>query len=118
MFVAFRRILPKQNRGSNKILEKQASCIFGTVFIHVWLQKRPRSRTMNSVHEAILADLVFPSEVVGKRTRVKLDGKRTIKVHLDKTQQTNVEHKTDAIGGVYKSLTGKDVTFEFPDPIF
>jgi len=43
-------------------------------------QKRPRSRTLTAVHEAILQDVVFPAEVVGKRTRVKLDGKQIIKV--------------------------------------
>lgn len=51
------------------------------------------SRTLTHVHDAILEDLCFPSEIVGKRIRVKLDGTRLIKVHLDKGQQTNVEHK-------------------------
>jgi hypothetical protein len=37
--------------------------------------------------------LVYPAEIVGKRTRVKLDGSKQIKVHLDKNQQTTVEHK-------------------------
>ncbi|XP_014902112.1 small ribosomal subunit protein eS7 [Poecilia latipinna] len=53
----------------------------------------PPSRTLTSVHDAILEDLVFPSEIVGKRIRVKLDTSRLIKVHLDKAQQNNVEHK-------------------------
>jgi hypothetical protein len=43
---------------------------------------------------------VFPAEIVGKRIRVKLDGSQLIKVHLDKNQQTNIEHK------VRKLLTG------------
>lgn len=47
------------------------------------------------MHDAILEDLVFPSEIVGKRIRVKLDGSRLIKVHLDKAQQNNVEHKVN-----------------------
>lgn len=51
------------------------------------------SRTLTSVHENILEDLCFPSEIVGKRIRIKLDGSRLIKVHLEKTQQTNIEHK-------------------------
>lgn len=54
------------------------------------------SRTLTAVHDAILEDLVFPSEIVGKRIRVKLDGSRLIKVHLDKAQQNNVEHKVRA----------------------
>uniref|UniRef100_A0A8C6E0I7 40S ribosomal protein S7 n=1 Tax=Moschus moschiferus TaxID=68415 RepID=A0A8C6E0I7_MOSMO len=57
---------------------------------------RVGSRTLTAVHDAILEDLVFPSEIVGKRIRVKLDGSRLIKVHLDKAQQNNVEHK---VGG-------------------
>lgn len=49
------------------------------------------------MYDAILDDLVFPAEIVGKRIRVKLDGKQIIKVHLDKTQQTNIEHKVRII---------------------
>jgi len=49
------------------------------------------------VHDAILEDLCYPSEIVGKRIRIKLDGTRLIKVHLDKAQQTNVEHKVNSV---------------------
>ncbi|KAH7697356.1 small subunit ribosomal protein 7, partial [Aphelenchoides avenae] len=80
-------------------------------------QQRPRSRTLTAVHDAILSDLVFPAEVVGKRTRVKLDGKQLLKVHLDKAQLTNVEHKVDTFSAVYKRLTGKEVSFTFPEPL-
>uniref|UniRef100_A0A2K6QA82 40S ribosomal protein S7 n=1 Tax=Rhinopithecus roxellana TaxID=61622 RepID=A0A2K6QA82_RHIRO len=68
-----------------------------------------------TVHDAILEDLVFPSEIVGKRIRVKLDGTHLIKVHWDKAQQNNVEHKAETFSGVYKKLMGKDVNFEFPE---
>lgn len=51
------------------------------------------SRTLTWVYDAILDDLVFPAEIIGKRIRVKLDGKQIMKVHLDKSQQTNIEHK-------------------------
>ena len=50
---------------------------------------------MTAVHEATLNDLVYPAEIVGKRIRVKLDGSKQMKVHLDKTQQTTVEHKVN-----------------------
>lgn len=69
-----------------------------------------------AVHNAILDDLVYPAEIVGKRIRIRLDGSRLFKVHLDKNQQTNIEHKLDTFSAVYKKLTGKEVTFEFPEP--
>uniref|UniRef100_A0A2I3SNN9 40S ribosomal protein S7 n=2 Tax=Pan TaxID=9596 RepID=A0A2I3SNN9_PANTR len=90
VFIAQRRILPKpirKSRTKNK-------------------QKRPRT-----VHDASLEDLIFPSEIVGKRIHVKLDGSRLIKVRLDKAQQNNAE----TFSGVSKKLTGKDVNFEFPE---
>ncbi|KAJ8306613.1 hypothetical protein KUTeg_017158 [Tegillarca granosa] len=77
----------------------------------------PLIRTLTAVHDSILDDLTFPAEIVGKRIRVKLDGSRLIKVHLDKTQQTNIEHKLDTFTAVYKKLTGKDVNFEFPEAV-
>lgn len=73
------------------------------------------SRTLTSVHDAILEDLVYPAEIVGKRIRIRLDATRLIKVHLDKNQQTNIEHKVETFAAIYKRLTGKEVTFEFPE---
>ncbi|KAG8038094.1 hypothetical protein G9C98_006419 [Cotesia typhae] len=99
MFVGDRKILPKPTR---KTRTKNK-------------QKRPRSRTLTAVYDALLEDLVYPVEIVGKRIRVKLDGSQLIKVHLDKNEQTNIEHKVDTFAGVYKKLTGRDVTFEFPE---
>merc|ERR1712076_94843 len=78
VFIAQRRILAKPTRKANKLK-----------------QKRPRSRTLLAVHNSILDDLVYPAEIVGKRIRVRLDGSRVFKIHLDKAQQTNIEHKTD-----------------------
>jgi len=100
VFIAQRRILPKPTR-KTKLRNKQ---------------KRPRSRTLTAVHDNILEDLVFPAEIVGKRIRIRLDGSRLVKVHLDKNQQTNIEHKVDTFAAIYKRLTGKEVTFEFPEP--
>jgi len=102
VFVAKRTVLPKPSRKYQLKIK----------------QKRPRNRTLTSVHEAILGDLVYPAEIVGKRTRIRLDGSRLIKIHLDKTSQTNIEHKTETFASVYKTLTGKEVTFEFPEPLF
>merc|ERR1712127_275894 len=77
-------------------------------------QKRPRSRTLTAVHESILEDLVYPTEIVGKHTRYRLDGSKIIKVYLDPKEAANVEYKVDTFATVYKRLTGKEVKFEFP----
>lgn len=55
------------------------------------------SRTLTAVHDAILADIVFPAEIVGKRTRICLDGKRLFKIHLDRAFQTSIEHKVSTL---------------------
>jgi small subunit ribosomal protein S7e len=76
--------------------------------------QRPRSRTLTSVHDAILEDLVFPTEIVGKRIRFRVDGSRIMRAYLDPKERNSTEYKLETFGGVYKKLTGKDVTFEFP----
>lgn len=77
-------------------------------------QMRPRSRTLTSVHEKLLEDLVYPTSIVGKRTKVRVDGSKLIKVFLDRKDHTSLEYKLDTFASTYKKLTGKDVTFEFP----
>jgi len=96
VFIAQRRILRKPTRTSRAG------------------QKRPRSRTLTSVHEKILEDLVFPTDIVGKRTRVAVDGSKLLKVYLDAKDATSLEYKLDSFSSVYRRLTGKDVVFEFP----
>jgi small subunit ribosomal protein S7e len=92
--VANRRILPPVARGPSNL--------------------RPRSRTLTAVHEAILGDLVYPTEIVGKRIRYRVDGSKVMKVFLDPKDRNSTEYKVDTFAGVYKKLTGKDVTFEYP----
>ena len=62
----------------------------------------------------MLDDLVFPTEIVAKRTRYRVDGSKVLKVYLDPKDRNTTEYKVDAFAGVYKKLTGKDVAFEFP----
>lgn len=88
VFIGERKFLPKPTRKTRNPMK----------------QKRPRSRTLTAVYDAILEDLVFPAEIVGKRIRVKLDGSQLIKVHLDKNQQTTIEHKVSFHKNCYSQL--------------
>ncbi|KAF8475870.1 ribosomal protein S7e [Kalaharituber pfeilii] len=95
VFLAFRRILPVPSRRSRVT------------------QKRPRSRTLTAVHEGLLEDLVYPTEIVGKRVRTKTDGSKVTKVFLDSKEKSLVDYKVDTFREVYRKLTGKQVNFEF-----
>ncbi|KAH3677621.1 hypothetical protein WICMUC_001724 [Wickerhamomyces mucosus] len=97
VFLAERRILPKPGRRAKQ------------------LQKRPRSRTLTAVHDKILEDLVFPSEIVGKRVRYLVGGNKIQKVLLDSKDATAVDYKLESFQSIYNKLTGKQVVFEFPE---
>jgi len=76
--------------------------------------QRPRTRTLTSVHENMLEDIVHPAEIVGKRIRYRIDGSKIMKVYLDPKERNNTEYKLETFAGVYRKLTGKDVVFEYP----
>lgn len=99
LIVARRKIVPKPQRNSGLKV------------------KRTRSQTLTAVHEAMLDDIVYPCEIIGKRLRFKRDGTRVLKVHLHPKDRTNVEYKLDSFSSVYRKLSGKTVVFEFPTNI-
>ena len=57
--------------------------------------------------------MVYPTEILGKRTVYRRDGSKQIKVLLDPVEQVRAETKLDTFQAVYKKLTALSVTFEF-----
>ncbi|KAJ4459284.1 putative 40S ribosomal protein S7 [Paratrimastix pyriformis] len=100
--------------GHHVVIIGQRRCLALPVRGRKLKQPRPRSRTLTAIHEAILDDIAHPVEIVGKRIRIHLDGKKQYKIHLDPKEKANVEHKLDTFRSIYRTLTGKDAVFEFP----
>ena len=96
VFIAQREIRPKTNPH------------------HAFKVNRQRPQTLTAVHEAMLHDIVYPSEVVGERLRVRVGGSKLKIVLVDSKEKANVEPRLKAYAAVYKKLTGNNTSFEFP----
>ena len=82
-------------------------------------QKRPFSRTLTSVQEATLEELLLPGNIISDRVRVRLDGTQVRKITLDKTEQHFLEERTEAIKNAYKRLTTRDIEISFDkEPVY
>ena len=82
-------------------------------------QKRAFSRTLTSVQEATLEELLLPGIIINDRTRVRLDGSQVRKIILDKTEQHFLEERTEAIKTAYKKLTTRDIEITFEkEPVY
>ena len=76
-------------------------------------QKIPRNRTLSAVYECLLADLISPADILGKRIRHRMGGSRTLKVLLNVDNKGFLQPRLAAIKQIYSSLTKKDLSFEF-----
>ena len=108
------RELEKKFSGKQVLIIAQRT-ILGKSFARSHKTKgvRPRSRTLTAVQDAILDDIVYPTEIEGKRTRCKVDGKRILNVYLDSKDQANVEARIETYADANNKLTNKQVSFHF-----
>ena len=79
-------------------------------------QMRPRSRTLKAVHKALLEDIVVPSSVTARSTRVGGLGGTQERVYLDPLDRTTVEAKIDHMAHAYAKLTTHKISIDFSKP--
>eukprot|EP00826_Nyctotherus_ovalis_P000097 TRINITY_DN0_c1444_g1_i3.p1 TRINITY_DN0_c1444_g1~~TRINITY_DN0_c1444_g1_i3.p1 ORF type:complete len:216 (-),score=109.80 TRINITY_DN0_c1444_g1_i3:54-701(-) len=76
-------------------------------------EKRPYSRTLTSVHNSYLEDIIYPYEILGRRIRVKVDGTQIFKIHLKEEDRKGIEGRLEALALLYKTMTNRILSFEF-----
>ena len=76
-------------------------------------QMIPRNRTLTSVYDSVLEDLINPALIIGKRIRYRLNGSQLIKIFLNEESRAFLESKTNLIAQLYFALTNRKVVFEF-----
>ena len=65
------------------------------------------------MHDALLEDLFHPANIVGRRTRVRVDGSKLFKVIVDFNDKESLETKLKIAAEIYKLLTNKTLSLEF-----
>ena len=76
-------------------------------------QKIPKNRTLSDVCDMVLADLVSPGQIVGRRMRVRLNGTHLYKVHLNENSREFLQDKVEVITQIYHALTNRKIAIEF-----
>ena len=79
-------------------------------------QMRPRSRTLTAVHNEILNDICFPSNISGRGVRVSADGRKHQKVNMDPLDREIMESRIAAITHCYHRLTTHKIALGFSRP--
>ena len=76
-------------------------------------QKIPKNRTLSDVCDQILADLVAPGQIIGRRMRVRLNGTHLYKIHLNENSREFLQDKVEVITQIYHALTNRKIAVEF-----
>ena len=76
-------------------------------------QKIPRSRTLTSVYDRYLEDILAPAEIIGKRTRFLQNGSQILKVHVSEDSHQFLDERKEIIENLYYQLTHRRINIEF-----
>lgn len=74
----------------------------------------PRDRTLSKIYENNLEDVLYPSTIIGLRTRFPKGNSRVFKVQVDPLDKELIEYKSQAVSAAYKQMTGRNLVIEFP----
>ena len=96
-------IIPAKKRVNGKLYKK----FRGT--------KVPRDRTLSTMFDAYLDDLLYPATIIGKRIRYPKGKVRQFKVLVDPIDKDAIEYKIPCITACYKALTNRPLEIEFSD---
>ena len=82
-------------------------------------QKIPNNRTLTAVYDTLFEDMIYPAQIVGKRTRFSTSGKKLIKYHLNEESKAYTESRVELLSHVYNQLTQRSIAVEFKtEPCF
>merc|ERR1712159_61488 len=76
-------------------------------------QIRPRNRTLTSVFDSILDDLLVPGNITARRIRHRMNGKLIYKIWVNEENRQYLEERADAIGQIYENLTHRRIEMDF-----
>jgi small subunit ribosomal protein S7e len=77
-------------------------------------QRIPHNRTLTSVYDSILDDLLNPGVIIGKRLRIRLNGSQLVKVHVNEDSQKYLPaERVSLIENLYFALTNRKIAVEF-----
>jgi len=77
------------------------------------MAKRARSFTLTAVHDAIIEDIVYPAEIVGRRVHFKQDGSRVMQIFFDEKHREITTPKLPTFAALARRLTGRAVSFGY-----
>ena len=105
----------EENFTTPVVLIPERNRINGNLFRKYQGTKVPRDRTLDSIFNAYLEDLVYPATIVGKRIRFPQGKARQFKVIIDPVDKDIIDYKVPSIVVCYKALTNRALHVEFAE---